>query len=415
MKKKSSNNALVVLIIFTFMFNIVALAQASFTYEPIQELTIPSIETFFPTDDTYISHYDKNIVFGDSVEMLVRNEYDHMGGGRSLDILIRFDLSSLQQNETIRSAALNLYYCRYQHAPAYRLLNCSRVTSIWNESSVTWNTQPSYASLPTCNATVPVNPGHWVKWDVTHDVQGFLNGVYDNYGWRIIDDVYWGTVNLPITIFYSKEFGNFTPYLAIERDQAPDAPIISGPGLVKVNTSVPYDFSISDPDEDMVFLLVDWGDGMQSEWGGPYASGGVYHLSHAWAEQGNYEIKAKAKDMFGMESNWSDPFWVNVTNPALDIDMNGGVGVSIILRSTGDDTTTNISWSASLEGGFVIPGKTQSGSIDRIHAGNSRTVRIFMVGFGKIKVTVETLYNDAYYVEKTSDFFLIFMITFAIQ
>jgi hypothetical protein len=46
-----------------------------------------------------------------------------------------------------------------------------------------------------------------MAWDVTSDVQAFADGQADNYGWRIRDENYWGSTNIPITSFHSKEFG----------------------------------------------------------------------------------------------------------------------------------------------------------------------------------------------------------------
>ena len=57
----------------------------------------------------------------------------------------------------------------------------------------------------------------------------------------------------------------------------------------------------------MLFYYFDWGDGTNSGWIGYYQSGEPCIVSHEWSEQGIYEIKVKAKDIYGQESNWSDP------------------------------------------------------------------------------------------------------------
>jgi hypothetical protein len=53
--------------------------------------------------------------------------------------------------------------------------------------------------------------------------------------------------------------------------------------------------------------LFDWGDGTSSDWSGPIESGEEFNASHTWSSKGNYEIKVKAKDIYGAESSWSDP------------------------------------------------------------------------------------------------------------
>jgi len=54
-----------------------------------------------------------------------------------------------------------------------------------------------------------------MKWDVTNDVQKFIASTLTNHGWKITDDTYWGGANIPQTYFYSKENGDFLPYLEI--------------------------------------------------------------------------------------------------------------------------------------------------------------------------------------------------------
>jgi hypothetical protein len=56
----------------------------------------------------------------------------------------------------------------------------------------------------------------------------------------------------------------------------------------------------------------DWGDGTFSHWiqASPYGS----HLSvdHIWVEEGTYEVRVKARDVYGSESDWSDPLVVSM-------------------------------------------------------------------------------------------------------
>lgn len=169
-----------------------------------------------PTDDTFIAHKRPDNNYGSRTNLLVRNDYGSTPGW-AYDILIKFDLSSIPQGATIQSAKLRLYY--YQHKdndPAGRKLNCYRITSNWNENTVTWNTQPSYYPNPTTYATVPSSTRRWMEWDVTSDVQKFINGQATNYGWKITDENYWGTIEIPIAYFYSKEYGSYVPQLVIE-------------------------------------------------------------------------------------------------------------------------------------------------------------------------------------------------------
>lgn len=47
------------------------------------------------------------------------------------------------------------------------------------------------------------------------------------------------------------------------------------------------------------------GDGDIEEWIGSYESDEEFTLDHTWDEQGEYTIKAKVRDVHGVESDWA--------------------------------------------------------------------------------------------------------------
>ena len=49
-----------------------------------------------------------------------------------------------------------------------------------------------------------------------------------------------------------------------------------------------------------------------SNWVGPFKSNEVCKESHNWSEKANYQIKVRAKDTKGGESQWSDSLEVSV-------------------------------------------------------------------------------------------------------
>ena len=75
-----------------------------------------------------------------------------------------------------------------------------------------------------------------------------------------------------------------------------------------------YNFTTvtTDVDGDQISYNFSWGDDTYSGWVGPFESGETGTASHNWDENGTYEIRAKAKDVFGDESNWSEPFSVSM-------------------------------------------------------------------------------------------------------
>jgi choloylglycine hydrolase len=64
----------------------------------------------------------------------------------------------------------------------------------------------------------------------------------------------------------------------------------------------------NDPEGDKVSYLFNWGDGNESLW--YYKTMGAISSSYSWKDKGTYEIKVKARDIYGAESEWSDPLQV---------------------------------------------------------------------------------------------------------
>lgn len=178
--------------------------------------------TIYPTDDALIEEADCNGNYGSGLRMNARNRYGATAGWER-DALSKFDLSSLPPGCTIVSGTLNLYYndC-YQSSGDCdgRDLNCYRLIEDWDESTVTYCSAPGKAATITSYSTVPSSYG-WMDWDVTSDVQAFYNGSETNYGWQVMDENYWGTVNIPDSYFYCKEYGSNIPYLEIIFDRPP--------------------------------------------------------------------------------------------------------------------------------------------------------------------------------------------------
>ena len=84
-----------------------------------------------------------------------------------------------------------------------------------------------------------------------------------------------------------------------------DKPVIIGPNNGSVRMKYTYNISTIDPDNDDVFYLVKWGDSILPQVYGPYPSGKEVVLNHTWYKRGTYAIKAKARDIYGAESDWA--------------------------------------------------------------------------------------------------------------
>jgi len=110
-------------------------------------------------------------------------------------------------------------------------------------------------------------------------------------------------------------------------NQHPDPHKIIGPNYGQPGVTYTFCIEIVDPEEDDIYFFWDWGDGETSGWIGPYASGEIKCLSHAWSEEGTYTIKIKLKDVYGAESDWvehviiieAEPPELTILSPKLGI------------------------------------------------------------------------------------------------
>jgi 5-hydroxyisourate hydrolase-like protein (transthyretin family) len=83
----------------------------------------------------------------------------------------------------------------------------------------------------------------------------------------------------------------------------PSKPLIQGQKKGIPGTEYEYTF-ISWDDEKQVWYFIEWGDGINTSWLGPYNSGNKLIINHTWNETGEYTIRAKAKDIDNRESDW---------------------------------------------------------------------------------------------------------------
>jgi uncharacterized protein DUF1566/PKD domain-containing protein len=98
-------------------------------------------------------------------------------------------------------------------------------------------------------------------------------------------------------------------------NSAPATPAIpSGTEDGEINANYTYSTSTTDVDGDDVYYMLDWGNGNLSEWFGPYASGEEIEAEYTWLEEGNYNVRAKAKDTENAESAWSEALVVSITD-----------------------------------------------------------------------------------------------------
>jgi len=141
------------------------------------------------------------------------------------------------------------------------------------------------------------NPPYEYNWEFgdgdTSDEQNPTHS-YDDYGNY--------TVVLTVTDSDDITIRDST-WALITDNEVPSIPEIDGPASGKPEIEYEFTFFSTDPDEDDLYYLIDWGDGYEDVTG-YYPSGTKAYASHTWAQKGTYIIKAKAVDPYGTQSNW---------------------------------------------------------------------------------------------------------------
>ncbi len=92
--------------------------------------------------------------------------------------------------------------------------------------------------------------------------------------------------------------------------ETPETPV--GPTSGKPNEQLMYISSTTDPEEDDIYYMFDWGDGTDSGWIGPIKSGDQVTANKIWKADGTYGIKVVARDERGKRSGWSDELKVTI-------------------------------------------------------------------------------------------------------
>jgi hypothetical protein len=124
-------------------------------------------------------------------------------------------------------------------------------------------------------------------------------------------------------IYFYIEPGNYTIYLTVtdnsgnisdsntwswiqESNDPPNKPLIYGESKGKIGQSYNYTFGSIDSEGAVIWYFIEWGDGSDTGWIGPFTSGKNIIKSHSWTEKDNYTIRCKVKDPYNDESEWEE-------------------------------------------------------------------------------------------------------------
>jgi outer membrane protein assembly factor BamB len=114
-----------------------------------------------------------------------------------------------------------------------------------------------------------------------------------------------GTVYIGSDFVGESTDGYLYAFGTVENNHPPAKPDIDGALSGKTGVEYEYKFTVSDVDDDDVYLWVDWDDNTNSGWLGPYENGKEITLTHSWNQQGTYSLQAKAKDEHEVEGEWA--------------------------------------------------------------------------------------------------------------
>ncbi len=102
------------------------------------------------------------------------------------------------------------------------------------------------------------------------------------------------------------------------RPNIPSKPI--GPNQGGIWIGYNFSTSSSDPDGNLVYFTWTWGSGPEDVMEGPYSNGEICEITNTWTESGNFNIKVKAVDIYGGESDWSEPLRITIPRSKVTLD-----------------------------------------------------------------------------------------------
>lgn len=158
----------------------------------------------------------------------------------------------------------------------------------------------------------------------------------------------------------------------------PQAP--AGPDNGTTNTSYTFTATTTDPEGDDVAFKFDWGDGSQSNWTSYIDSGSSTSMSHSWSAEGTYYVKAKAKDIYSVESGWSATHPITIRAIVLEVDPS-----SLDFDDMEKSSTKTMTFRAYNTGGGTL-----SGTISTNHNWITVSPTSFEGNDNTVSVTVET-------------------------
>jgi parallel beta-helix repeat protein len=151
-----------------------------------------------------------------------------------------------------------------------------------------------------------------------------------------------------------------------------------------------------------------------NHWDNGYPSGGNYWDTYIGDDvfwglnqemNGSDGIGDTPYDISGSDSKDMYPLMEPYGMTTLSLDFRGGLFKwSGIIKNIGNNTAFNVQWKIIIDGGIVLLGRESSGTIPKpLHPGEETQVSSnFILGFGKIIITIAVWADNAPYVSKST-------------
>ena len=252
------------------------------------------------SSDCWINDYspNTNLNYG---SLWVGTETNPDNESRSL---IKFNLSSIPSDAIILSAEMKLTYATTQETIG---VDIHRLTSSWNENTITWNTTYSWITIPYGTFTTwHTNPCIYVP--LTDAVIDWIENGYNNYG--ILLKISWGSGNCNFESKESASSSSDKPSLEVTYIELPVADFYGTPTSGTAPLTVQFfDQSINSPTS----WSWNFGDGNTSSQQNP---------SHTYINPGNYTVSLTSSNSYGSD-NETKSNYIHVDGPSPVADFYG--------------------------------------------------------------------------------------------
>ena len=170
--------------------------------------------TFWPQQDAWVNEANPTANYGNATYMSVK---DRSGLAEAYVRFNQADLNSLL-GQPVTSASLFMYQYQGTNSPG-DTINLDRISSAWDESTVSWNNRPMYDAAPISTLTITgeANIVGWREWSgLENTVSSWASGSNSNFGLALENNKDSQNEEL-FARFYASEYSDaaFRPYLKI--------------------------------------------------------------------------------------------------------------------------------------------------------------------------------------------------------